>query len=677
MLGYVCLGFINKIPEIYEDSSVDIIAGPRENLQELPSWLARPWISVSEKLGRRPMLDYAGCVLNNWERIDPEGPVTPSNVRLLRRFTGLVDEEWFFKTHIIIEAEGSHVVSSLEAISKAMASENWHNLLQALRSLEEALWRLTSVCLPIMFARSPEDRTLLCEPFLFYFRLRNYIKSLDVRMEGSDGELREFHLHGPSGAMSTILPSVDAALGIRNTSAELREAVKNFEMYVPRAHRDFLNKLRNAPQSVKTFIETRKGSMDENTWFAMAGAYNSCISRVLDFRWKHWSFVEQFIVRPSSSKTTTNMSACPVMDRSNGKGKGECKSQIVGTGGTTFDYLQQHITDSQRARIQIGSVADVMKTPELTPLTRGSTPLLPKMPLLESSLWDPTGRNGFATLRMANLPNWGPLFHAPLPGCSALLELASVIPTLCYTHPGLEHMENSSFAHPFVTKCEEKRLEIESLIKPSKDGTPAENLPVADLEQTWLVLTMVVAAYGSSRRPPMPKASSRCPAMAAKEGADVRRKEKYAVWVYTEGSSPLLPAMHAILGLKKLDGISGPLQEHWQTQGRRCMPKNHRLFLDGLEQSMSVRAYCLREWRCAPVECIAALEDSFNNCIEALLRYCSLRERLVNRMFSGTARIRQLSSEQEQVIRSGRMALLQMRRIADSRRMLLLKPPPI
>jgi hypothetical protein len=25
--------------------------------------------------------------------------------------------------------------------------------------------------------------------------------------------------------------------------------------------------------------------------------------------------------------------------------------------------------------------------------------------------------------------------------------------------------------------------------------------------------------------------------------------------------------MHAILGLRKLDGISGPLQEHWQMQG--------------------------------------------------------------------------------------------------------------
>ena len=64
------------------------IAFPNRHLS-----VTRPWICVSEKLGRRPMLDYAGCVLNNWERIDPEGPLKPSNLRLLRRFTGLVDEE--------------------------------------------------------------------------------------------------------------------------------------------------------------------------------------------------------------------------------------------------------------------------------------------------------------------------------------------------------------------------------------------------------------------------------------------------------------------------------------------------------------------------------------------------------------------------------------------------------
>eukprot|EP00438_Fugacium_kawagutii_P003514 Skav224776 [mRNA] locus=scaffold4598:9218:11521:+ [translate_table: standard] len=127
--------------------------------------------------------------------------------------------------------------------------------------------------------------------------------------------------------------------------------------------------------------------------------------------------------------------------------------------------------------------------------------------------------------------------------------------------------------------------------------------------------------------------------------------------------------MHAILGLRKLDGISGPLQEHWQLQGvgRQCMPRSHRNFLENLEHGTSVRAYCLREWRKVPVEGIAALEDAFNNCIEALLKYCSLRQRgLVQRMFPDVSRIRRLSAEQEQVIRSGRLALLHMRRVADA-----------
>eukprot|EP00434_Breviolum_minutum_P038976 symbB.v1.2.034588.t1/scaffold4493.1/size40535/4 len=129
--------------------------------------------------------------------------------------------------------------------------------------------------------------------------------------------------------------------------------------------------------------------------------------------------------------------------------------------------------------------------------------------------------------------------------------------------------------------------------------------------------------------------------------------------------------MHAILGLRKLDGISGPLQEHWLMQGRHCMPQSHRNFLQSLELGVSVRAYCLREWRKAPVERIAALEDAFNNCIESLLKHCSLRQRLVSRMFPDVSRIRRLSAEQELVIRSGRLVLLQMRRVADSQRMLL------
>ena len=134
------------------------------------------------------------------------------------------------------------------------------------------------------------------------------------------------------------------------------------------------------------------------------------------------------------------------------------------------------------------------------------------------------------------------------------------------------------------------------------------------------------------------------------------------------------------------------------------MPKSHRNFLENLEHGVSVRAYCLREWRkvprfssigshiariaswaiwpgesklinngrgqilvscfwdcflsmqkhrqvslpeflCTlgslqvPVEGIAALEDAFNNCIESLLKYCSLRQRRLERRYHETVAV--------------------------------------
>lgn len=35
----------------------------------------------------------------------------------------------------------------------------------------------------------------------FFFRLRNYIKSIDVKMKAETDELMDFHLHGPSGRL--------------------------------------------------------------------------------------------------------------------------------------------------------------------------------------------------------------------------------------------------------------------------------------------------------------------------------------------------------------------------------------------------------------------------------------------------------------------------------------------
>ena len=55
---------------------------------------------MSRRLERHPTIDYADCVTYNWERIDKQGPMTPENVRILNRFTGLLDEEWSQTTHL-------------------------------------------------------------------------------------------------------------------------------------------------------------------------------------------------------------------------------------------------------------------------------------------------------------------------------------------------------------------------------------------------------------------------------------------------------------------------------------------------------------------------------------------------------------------------------------------------
>ena len=65
------------------------------------------------------MLDYSGCVLYNWALLDEKGPVDMNNARMLRRFTGLVDEEWFFKTHLVIEAAAAPADSGRRRLAAA------------------------------------------------------------------------------------------------------------------------------------------------------------------------------------------------------------------------------------------------------------------------------------------------------------------------------------------------------------------------------------------------------------------------------------------------------------------------------------------------------------------------------------------------------------------------------
>ena len=61
--------------------------GEPEPPDHIPSNIAVPWYRVAKRLGRPPVLSYASYALNNWRRIDPEGPVSLGNIVLLQKST--------------------------------------------------------------------------------------------------------------------------------------------------------------------------------------------------------------------------------------------------------------------------------------------------------------------------------------------------------------------------------------------------------------------------------------------------------------------------------------------------------------------------------------------------------------------------------------------------------------
>ena len=280
----------NGAPEASAESEVGLV---------VPRALARGFCLAARKLGRRPMLDYCGCVLYNWTLEDPEGPVTPENAVMLRRFTGLVAEEWFFKTHLVIEAAaapaGSAVAAGAPIAARAAAPATVRALGECLGAIEACFGRVVRDCLPLMFERSGSHGAL-CDYHFFFHRLRPFISGFDKAVFEGEFEGAPQTLPGPSGAMSALLPALDAFLGISNSNATLEALLADFSRSMPPAHRAFLGAVA-AGRTCRAFVkEARLGGAEA---LGLVAAYNRCVDLVLDFRWRHLQMVKKYVLEPA------------------------------------------------------------------------------------------------------------------------------------------------------------------------------------------------------------------------------------------------------------------------------------------------------------------------------------------------------------------------------------------
>ncbi|MBH0203034.1 MAG: hypothetical protein HP496_12275 [Nitrospira sp.] len=303
---------------------------PGQPATTLPSQLAQPWYTIAQKLGRPPVLSYASYALDNWRRLDRTKPIQLDNIVLLQNFLGGLDEEWFVVVHIQIEQQaGPGLEGLLRAINAAAKGKDDEALL-GLQALASAQTAMRDTLLRM------KER---CDAYVYYTRVRPYIHGWKNSPSLPDGLIYDNvkayaqqpqQFRGETGAQSSIVPCLDAGLGIRHAPDPLTVYLQEMREYMPPRHRDFLHALESKTDGqgralLSSYVHDRK-QRHPQLW----SAFCKCVDLLAQFREIHISYADSYINRQNQT-STTNPTA-------------------VGTGGTPFmTYLQKHLDETKQA----------------------------------------------------------------------------------------------------------------------------------------------------------------------------------------------------------------------------------------------------------------------------------------------------------------------------------------
>jgi indoleamine 2,3-dioxygenase len=296
--------------------------GEPEPPEHLPANLACPIVAIADRLGQAPLLPYSAYVLDNWYRLDKDGPIDLSNIAMFQNFLGGTDENWFVLVHVAIEAEAGVL---LDNAVKLVAAAKQGDAAEAERLLVEmdAAWERIYG----HFGRMPER----CDPYVYFHRVRPYIHGWannpalgeGLLYEGVDRfEGRPQAYRGQTGSQSSIVPAMDALFGVGHSDDPLKRFLDELHEYRPVSHRRFIEDL-GAQSTLREFV-TGSGSP------SLKAAFNACVEQVARFRTRHLEYAASYINKQAGSI------------------KGN--DPDVGTGGTPFmKYLKKH-RDENRAQ---------------------------------------------------------------------------------------------------------------------------------------------------------------------------------------------------------------------------------------------------------------------------------------------------------------------------------------
>lgn len=291
------------------------IWGAQPTVAFLPRALAVPMVAVADRLGQQPLLQYSQYVLDNWALLDAGKPIGLDNIYMIQKFAGGTDEAWFVLIHVAIEAQAGQALALFAPLIEAAHARD-ADTARALLERIVAVWEGINA----IFHRMPEQ----CDPYMYFQRVRPYIHGWKDNPALGEGVIYEgverYHdlpqaFRGQTGSQSSIVPSMDALLGVGHAADPLRAYLDELHIYRPPAHRRFIDDVR-ASSELRAFV-SRAGDP------ALTRIYNAAIQAVADFRSLHLEYAASYIHKQNQGAAGNDTD--------------------VGTGGTPFmRYLKKH-----------------------------------------------------------------------------------------------------------------------------------------------------------------------------------------------------------------------------------------------------------------------------------------------------------------------------------------------
>jgi indoleamine 2,3-dioxygenase len=232
--------------------------------------------------------------------------------------------------HVQIERQAGSGLAGLVQAMNGAGLDRGADVLTGLRALAASQTEMRDTLLRM------KER---CDPYVYYTRVRPYIHGWKNNPTMTEGLFysgvaayggRPQPFRGETGAQSSIVPCLDAGLGISHAPDPLTVYLQEMRDYMPPRHRAFLHSLGQAQDDrgrplLSGYVRDRKAQSPE-LWIA----YCACIDLLAQFREIHVGYADSYIHRQHQSH--------------------ESNPTAVGTGGTPFmAYLQKHLDETKQA----------------------------------------------------------------------------------------------------------------------------------------------------------------------------------------------------------------------------------------------------------------------------------------------------------------------------------------